>query len=109
MRASLWLFLAIVSNCVAVYFIPESQGFTRARPVFLACVSIVLTQFFIALAVNEGGQLGISIAIVIALVMVFSALVDWYLKGEKAKPTVGQWVGYAVAIAGVFLARYFQK
>ena len=75
---------------------------TKPWPVFAVVVTILLTQWLVSVAMESGLNVSLAITGVVVAVMIGSALMSVFLFHETAP--LMQWVGLAVAVAGVALA-----
>ena len=96
------VFAAAACNIVTVYCLKTCKGMTLFLPTVGVVVSILVCHWFLARAIEGGGQVGLAVAGNVVIVMMAAALIGWSQFGEK--PTTGQFVGYALAAVGVIVA-----
>jgi drug/metabolite transporter (DMT)-like permease len=106
-RAYLFLFLAVVFNLITIWCMEPSKRLTRPGYTIGLFGAICATQALITLATSEGVDTGPAITIVVVLVMIGSAVFGYVQKSEI--PSLGQWVGYAVAVIGVLVVSFAKK
>lgn len=102
LKVLLILAFAALCNLVTVVCLKESRGMTSPWPTLGVVVSILATQWLIAVAMAQGGQVGFALTAVVVVVMVGAGVIGWV--GYAEKLSTWEIVGYAIAVGGVLLA-----
>jgi quaternary ammonium compound-resistance protein SugE len=99
--ANYWLLgLAAISNIVAVFLAKASQGMSRPWATFGVVVTILLTQWLIALTMQNGLNVGAAVTSVVVAVIVGSLGVGLFF-GDRM--TVLQLFGVLLSVGGIVM------
>jgi multidrug transporter EmrE-like cation transporter len=89
-------------NLIAVYCLKQSKGMVIPWASLTAAVSILITQWLIGIAMQQGTKVLMALTIVAVLVTIGGGLIGWRFSAEK--PSGLELVGYAIALVGVLIA-----
>jgi len=96
-----WLLcLAAISNIAAVFLAKASQGMTRPWATFGVVVTILLTQWLIALTMQNGVNVGAAITSVVVAVIVGAMGIGMFF-GDRT--TAFQLFGALLSVGGIVL------
>ena len=106
MKTWLILLTAIISEVIATSALKASDGFTKLGPSILVVVGYALAFYFLSLTLKVM-SVGIAYAIWAGLGIVLTAIIGWWLFGQKLDlPAV---LGMILILLGVLVINLFSN
>ena len=106
MKTWLILLAAIISEVIATSALKASEGFTKIGPSILVVTGYALAFYFLSLTLKVM-SVGIAYAIWAGLGIVLTAIIGWWLFGQKLD--LAAILGMALILLGVLVINLFSN
>ncbi|MBM6550867.1 DMT family transporter [Marinomonas ostreistagni] len=106
MKTWIILFVAIVSEVIATSALKASDGFSKLGPSILVVVGYALAFYFLSLTLKVM-SVGVAYAIWAGLGIVLTAIIGWFLFGQKLD--VAALLGMGLILLGVIVINLFSN
>ena len=106
MKTWLILLAAIISEVIATSALKASEGFTKIGPSILVVAGYALAFYFLSLTLKVM-SVGIAYAIWAGLGIVLTAIIGWWLFGQKLD--LAAILGMALILLGVLVINLFSN
>lgn len=106
MKTWIILFIAIVSEVVATSALKASDGFSKLGPSVIVVVGYALAFYFLSLSLKVM-SVGIAYAIWAGLGIVLTAIIGWFLFGQKLD--LAAFLGIGLILLGVIVINVFSN